>query len=177
MAYLLKRYTNRKLYDPQESRYVTLDEVAEMIRRGQEIAVTDVATGEDLTSVVLAQIIVEAERQHRTALPTAFLHQLIQYGAAWQDFAAQALKANLEGFASSQREADRIIREWARQCGWLPPSQPEASTSPPSTPPGELATLQQEVAALREQLSALATRLEQRQHEDEGSRGQGAGQR
>jgi polyhydroxyalkanoate synthesis repressor PhaR len=175
MAYLLKRYTNRKLYDPQESRYVTLDEVAEMIRRGQEIVVTDVATGEDLTSVVLAQIIVETERQHRTALPTAFLHQLIQYGSAWQDFASQALKANLEGFASSQREADRIVREWARQCGWLQPSQPEANTSPPSAPPGDLAALQQEVAALREQLSALATRLEQRQHEDAGRREKGEG--
>lgn len=170
MAYLLKRYANRKLYDPQESRYVTLDEVAEMIRRGQEIAVTDVATGEDLTSVVLAQIIVETARQHRTALPTAFLHQLIQYGAAWQDFASQALKANLEGFASSQREVDRIVREWARQCGWLQPSQPEASSSPRSAPSEDLATLQQEVAALREQLSALATRLEQRQNEDEGRR-------
>jgi polyhydroxyalkanoate synthesis repressor PhaR len=166
MAYLLKRYANRKLYDPQESRYVTLDEVAEMIRRGQEIAVTDVATGDDLTSVVLAQIIVETERQHRTALPTAFLHQLIQYGAAWQDFASQALKANLAGFATSQREADRIVREWARQCGWMRPSQPEASATLPSAPPGDLAALQQEVAALREQLSALATRLEQRQSED-----------
>ena len=163
MAYILKRYANRKLYDPQESRYVTLDEVAEMIRRGQEIMVTDVATGVDLTSVVLAQIIVETERQHRTALPTAFLHQLIQYGASWQDFAQQALKANLEGFFTSQREADRIVREWARQCGWLPPSQPGASASPASETPGDVAAMQREVVALREQLANLATRLEQRQ--------------
>lgn len=163
MAYMLKRYANRKLYDPQKSRYVTLEEVAEMIRSGQEIVVTDVATGENLTSVVLAQIIVETERHHRTALPTAFLHQLIQYGAAWQDFALQALTANLEGLFGSQREADRIVREWAKQCGWLPPSQPESGASPAAEAPGDLAAMQQEVVTLREQLAMLATRLEQRQ--------------
>jgi polyhydroxyalkanoate synthesis repressor PhaR len=163
MAYMLKRYANRKLYDPQKSRYVTLDEVAEMIRSGQEIVVTDVATGEDLTSVVLAQIIVETARQHRTALPTAFLHQLIQYGAAWHDVALQALTANLEGLFTSQREADRIVREWARQCGWLPPSSPAPGASPAAETPGDLAAMQQEVATLREQLALLAIRLEQRQ--------------
>src|SRR5438445_11353036 len=110
MAYTLKRYANRKLYDPQASRYVTLDEVAEMIRRGQEIVVTDVATGEALTSVVLAQIIVETERRHRTALPTAFLHQLIQYGAAWQDFALQSLASNLDVLFISLRVTYRIIQ-------------------------------------------------------------------
>ena len=169
MAYTLKRYANRKLYDPQASRYVTLDEVAEMIRRGQEIVVTDVATGEDLTSVVLAQIIVETERRHRTALPTAFLHQLIQYGAAWQDFALQSLAANLEGLFTSQREADRIVREWARQCGWLASSPSEAGASPAAASPGDLAAMQQEVAALREQLATLAARLEQRQKDAETS--------
>jgi polyhydroxyalkanoate synthesis repressor PhaR len=163
MAYTLKRYANRKLYDPQKSRYVTLDEVAEMIRRGQEIVVTDVATGEDLTSVVLAQIIVETERQHRTALPTAFLHQLIQYGASWQDFVLQSLRANLQGVFTSQREVERIMREWARQCGWLPLGQPEAHARAGVEPPGDLAAMQQEVAVLREQLATLAARLEQRQ--------------
>jgi polyhydroxyalkanoate synthesis repressor PhaR len=167
MVYTLKRYANRKLYDPQASRYITLDEVAEMIRRGQEIMVTDVATGEDLTSVVLAQIIVETERQHRTALPAAFLHQLIQYGASWQDFALQALTTNLQGLFSSQRETDRIVREWARQYGWLPSSPPAASASTAAESPGDLSAMQQELAALHQQLAILATRLEQR-HKDAG---------
>ena len=73
MAYVIKRYSNRKLYDTQESRYVTLEEIEEMIRAGKEIAVVDAASGEDLTSVTLAQIILENERNHRAALPTAFL--------------------------------------------------------------------------------------------------------
>ena len=86
MAYVIKRYSNRKLYDTQESRYVTLEELEELIRAGREISVVDVSTGEDLTSVTLAQIILENERNHRAALPTVFLHQLIKHGEAWQDF-------------------------------------------------------------------------------------------
>jgi len=65
MAYVIKRYSNRKLYDTQESRYVTLEELEELIRAGREISVVDVSTGEDLTSVTLAQIILENERSRR----------------------------------------------------------------------------------------------------------------
>ena len=65
MAYVIKRYSNRKLYDTQESRYVTLEEIEEMIRAGKEISVVDAASGEDLTSVTLTQIILENERNHR----------------------------------------------------------------------------------------------------------------
>src|SRR6266699_869157 len=82
MPYVIKRYSNRKLYDTQESRYVTLEELEELIRAGKEISVVDVSTGEDLTSVTLAQIILENERSHRAGLPTAFLHQLIKHGEA-----------------------------------------------------------------------------------------------
>ena len=61
-TYVIKRYSNRKLYDTQESRYVTLEELEELIRAGKEISVVDVSTGEDLTAVTLAQIILESER-------------------------------------------------------------------------------------------------------------------
>ena len=166
MAYVIKRYTNRKLYDPQESRYVTLEELEEMIRAGREIAVTDATTGEDLTAMVLAQIILEKARRRRPSLPTAFLHQLIQYGEAWQDFAVASLKTSLEGIMTSQREADRILREWTAGCGWMPPAQrapvqrtPAAGTTP--TVSQELTELRQEIAVLREQLQRLAARLPQ----------------
>ena len=120
MAYVIKRYSNRKLYDAQESRYVTLEEIEEMIRAGREISVLDAATGEDLTSVALAQIILENERNHRAALPSAFLHQLIKHGEAWQDFVQKSMKSSLEGIVSSQREMDRVFREWAARAGWAP---------------------------------------------------------
>src|SRR5258708_38267500 len=96
MAYVIKRYSNRKLYDTQESRYVTLEELEELIRAGREISVGDVATGEDLTSVTLAQIILENERNHRATLPTGFLHQLIKHGEALEHFGQKALRSNLE---------------------------------------------------------------------------------
>ena len=163
MAYVIKRYTNRKLYDAQERRYVTLEELEGMIRAGRQITVRDAASGEDLTSVTLAQILLEKERQQRAVLPTAFLHQLIQYGEAWQDFVLTSLKAHLEGLITSQREADRVFRNWMVQCGWLPPTQTGASVDYHAAKPGELAALKDEVAELRAQLQALAQRLEQRQ--------------
>src|SRR5713226_8926914 len=120
MSYVIKRYSNRKLYDTQESRYVTLEELEELIRAGKEISVVDVSTGEDLTSVTLAQIILENERNHRATLPTAFLHQLIKHGEAWQEYVQKSFKSTLEGLMTSQRETDRVLRDWAVRSGWMP---------------------------------------------------------
>jgi polyhydroxyalkanoate synthesis repressor PhaR len=159
MAYVIKRYSNRKLYDLQASRYVTLEELAAMIRAGREISVADVATGEDLTSVVLAQIILEKEKQHDSALPTGFMHQLIQYGEAWQDFALSSMKGHVEGLMTSQREADQALKRWATQCGWLQSSHPEAAAEKSE----EIETLKREIAGLRDQLEALSSRLDEQQ--------------
>ena len=163
MPYVIKRYSNRKLYDTQESRYVTLEELEELIRAGKEISVVDVSTGEDLTSVTLAQIILENERNHRATLPTGFLHQLIKHGEAWQDFLQKSLKSSLEGILTSQRETDRVLREWAARAGWLPgaaPSEPRPEKRAEAAEPAD--ALRVEVAALREQLRALEERLEKK---------------
>ncbi len=161
MAYVIKRYSNRKLYDTQESRYVTLEELEELIRAGKEISVVDVSTGEDLTSVTLAQIILENERNRRAMLPTAFLHQLIKNGEAWQDFVQKSLKSSLEGIMTSQREADRVVREWASRVGWLQ-WPPAAAKTEKRNETGDADALRDEVAALREQLRALEERLEKK---------------
>ena len=163
MAYVIKRYSNRKLYDTQESRYVTLEELEELIRAGREISVVDVSTGEDLTSVTLAQIILENERNHRATLPTAFLHQLIKHGEAWQDFVQKSLRSSLEGLMTSQREADRVLREWASRAGWLAAGGPaESVKTERRAEPAEADVLREEVSVLREQLRALEERLEKR---------------
>lgn len=159
MAYIIKRYANRKLYDPQASQYVTLEELEEMIRAGQEITVTDATTGEDLTAVILAQIILENARHRRPTLPAAFLHQLVQYGETWHDFALASLKTSLEGLMTSQREADRILREWAARWGWIPRPQSDTSPGGVADVSQEITVLKHEVAALRVQLQALAARL------------------
>ena len=157
MAYVIKRYSNRKLYDTQESRYVTLEELEELIRAGREISVVDVSTGEDLTSVTLAQIILENERNHRATLPTAFLHQLIKHGEAWQDFVQRSMKSSLEGIVSSQREVERIFQDWASRAGWgmsAPRPEPKRDGSD-----ADAERLREEVSALRERLRSLEERL------------------
>jgi polyhydroxyalkanoate synthesis repressor PhaR len=162
MAYVIKRYSNRKLYDTQESRYVTLEELEELIRAGKEISVVDVSTGEDLTSVTLAQIILENERNRRATLPTAFLHQLIKHGEAWQDFVQKSMKSNLEGIMSSQREAERVFRELAARAGWMSSTPAEPKSEKKADAPSEAEALRHEVSALREQLRTLEERLEKK---------------
>jgi polyhydroxyalkanoate synthesis repressor PhaR len=160
MAYVIKRYSNRKLYDTHESRYVTLDEIEEMIRAGKEVSVVDAASGEDLTAVTLTQIILEAERNHRGGLPTAFLHQLIKHGEAWQDFVQKSLRSSLEGLMTSQREADRVLRDWASRAGWMSSAPESGGDKRPE--PAEADALREEVSVLREQLRTLEERLEKK---------------
>src|SRR5689334_21368664 len=72
----IKRYANRKLYDTRESRYVTLNQIAEMIRSGEDVQIIDNNSKEDLTSVTLAQIIYEQEKAASQRVPSA-LRELI----------------------------------------------------------------------------------------------------
>jgi len=172
MAYVIKRYSNRKLYDTQESRYVTLEEIEEMVRGGREIAVVDASSGEDLTSVTLTQIILENERAHRTALPAAFLHQLIKHGEAWQDFVQRSMRSSMEGIVSSQREMERVFREWTAHAGWgaapgaAAPAAPAAGARPePQRREGAAAEtdkLRDEVTTLRERLRELEDQLKRK---------------
>jgi polyhydroxyalkanoate synthesis repressor PhaR len=160
MPYVIKRYSNRKLYDTQESRYVTLEDLEELIRQGKEISVVDASTGEDLTSVTLAQIILENERSRRAALPTAFLHQLIKHGEGWQDFFQKSLQASLEGIITSQREADRIFREWAARAGLVPSAAQPGSEEKRREPAADSDTLRRELELLKDKLRTLEQRLE-----------------
>jgi polyhydroxyalkanoate synthesis repressor PhaR len=77
---VIKRYTNRKLYDTVESRYVTLDEIASMVRAGAEVKVIDNRTREDLTSITLAQIIFEQEKKSSQTSLTTLLGLIRQGG-------------------------------------------------------------------------------------------------
>jgi polyhydroxyalkanoate synthesis repressor PhaR len=79
MARIIKRYSNRKLYDTQDSHYVTLAKVAEIIRGGEEIQVLANETRQDLTAATMAQIIFEEEKQ-RPKLPVEELRRIIRSG-------------------------------------------------------------------------------------------------
>jgi polyhydroxyalkanoate synthesis repressor PhaR len=80
MIRLIKRYESRKLYDTEESRYVSLDEIAAWIRGGQEVRVVDNATNSDVTSQTLTQIILEEGRKGTSLLPSDLLHELVRRG-------------------------------------------------------------------------------------------------
>ncbi len=77
---MIKRYANRKLYDTQHSRYVTLEQISEMIREGDDVKIIDNKSKEDLTSVTLAQIIFEEEKKQKSFLPLQAMRNIIQTG-------------------------------------------------------------------------------------------------
>ena len=78
MPRVVKRYTNRKLYDTATSRYVSLDDVAVFVRSGEEVQVLDNVSGDDLTAVTLAQIILEDERRKKSFVSIPLLEDLVR---------------------------------------------------------------------------------------------------
>ena len=109
-AKVIKRYTNRKLYDTVESRYVTLDEIAQMIKAGAEVKIVDNRTKEDLTSVTLAQIIFEEEKK-RSQMPLGVLREIIRHGGeAVAGFYAEKA-GNLAGKLGELKNKTESLRE------------------------------------------------------------------
>ncbi|MCB9986124.1 MAG: polyhydroxyalkanoate synthesis repressor PhaR [Rhodospirillales bacterium] len=100
---VVKKYANRRLYDTGRSSYVTLDDLCEMIKEGQEFVVQDAKSGEDLTQQVLTQIIVEQESRGQSMLPPNFLRTLIKfYGDGMQGLVPNYLEQALQNFVQHQ---------------------------------------------------------------------------
>lgn len=106
MIRLIKRYGSRKLYDTEESRYVSLEELADWIREGQEIRVVDNKTQEEVTAQTLTQIISEEGRKGRTLLPNELLHELIRLGEQAVSSGVEHLQTKVDGLV--QASLDRI---------------------------------------------------------------------
>lgn len=100
MIRLIKRYESRKLYDTEESRYVSLEEISSWIREGQEVKVVDNATGADVTSQTLTQIILDEGRRGTSFLPSELLHELVRLGE----------KAVESGVEQMQHGVDRLVQ-------------------------------------------------------------------
>src|ERR1044071_5519278 len=100
---IIKRYANRKLYDTEHSRYVTLDQISEMIRQGDDVKIVDNKTKEDLTTVTLAQIIFEEEKKQRSFLPLGAMRNIIQSGGEWFAEAQRRVQSILPG---KRKDAD-----------------------------------------------------------------------
>jgi polyhydroxyalkanoate synthesis repressor PhaR len=103
----IKRYGNRKLYDPAARRYVTLGELAALVARGQQVVVLDQKSGEDLTNLTLAQALLEGIRQGASRLPRQVLTRLIRIAAAPGGWGKWPEPEETAGRARS--EAERLV--------------------------------------------------------------------
>jgi polyhydroxyalkanoate synthesis repressor PhaR len=117
---IVKKYANRRLYNTESSSYITLDNLAEMVRENRDFVVFDAKSGEDITRSVLTQIIVEEEGKGRAMLPTNFLRQLIGfYGDNMQSVVPRYLDQAMASFAKQQETMRTAMQKTA--AAFLPP--------------------------------------------------------
>jgi polyhydroxyalkanoate synthesis repressor PhaR len=125
---LLKKYTNRRLYDTEKSIYVTLDYVTDIIRAGRQITVVDVKTGEDVTSSILIQIVLEEARKKNYLLPDELLYLIIQYGETiLSQFFEKYLEQIIKNYLMFQTYADTQYKKWLDVSANYPQANPQAS--------------------------------------------------
>jgi polyhydroxyalkanoate synthesis repressor PhaR len=182
---VIQKYANRRLYNKATSTYITLDDLAGMVREGVDFVVYDAKSGEDITRKVLTQIIFEEESRGQNLLPIQFLRQLIRfYGDQMQAFLPSYLELSLDSFIRQQDRLrtqftsmnpagigayeeqirqnlalfDRAMKMFSPFAYRADETAPAAPTPQSAADPAkdELAELKQQMAAIQEQLAALA---------------------
>lgn len=181
-AVVIKKYANRRLYNTATSTYVTLEDLAEMVKKGTDFVVYDAKTGEEITRSVLTQIIFEEESKGQNLLPIKFLRQLIRfYGDSMQAFVPGYLEFSLE---SLTREQDKFRQQMMEAWGADPfkaieehskrnmamfsdamrmfnPFAAMANSKPSEAPAStSSANSKDDLQALKDQLSAMQRRLD-----------------
>ncbi len=115
---VIKKYANRRLYNTASSSYVTLEHLADMVKKGVDFVVYDAKTNEDITRTVLTQIIFEEESQGQSLLPIQFLRQLIGfYGDSMQAFLPSYLELSLATFAQQQEHLRQQLAAFGQTAG------------------------------------------------------------
>ena len=150
---LIKKYENRRLYDATNSRYVNLEDVARMVREGVDLQVVDARTGEDLTRVILTQIIMEDAKGRESGLPLELLRKLIVASdRATHEFLSWYLTTVTDMYQKAQSALQTRPLDLVRN---LFGSQPPP---PPPVQAEELEALRQRVQELEERLEQATTR-------------------
>lgn len=109
-ARIIKRYPNRKLYDTVESCYVTLDDIGQMIKEGEDVQVIDNNSQEDLTSMTLAQIIFEEEKKRKNPALLLTLKDIIRSSAeTLRDFAQKSYESGIREFSNAKDEVNDFV--------------------------------------------------------------------
>ncbi|VAV88682.1 PhbF [hydrothermal vent metagenome] len=115
---IIKKYANRRLYNTDSSCYVTLDDLAEMVKENKDFVVRDAKSGEDITHSVLTQIIFEEESKGETMLPVNFMRQLISfYGDGLQKVVPDYLESSMAAFTQNQEKFRGFFKENALNTG------------------------------------------------------------
>ena len=177
---IIKKYANRRLYNTQTSKYITLDFLAELTRKEQDFKVVDARTGEDITHNVLTQIIMEEESNGQNLLPVNFLKQIISmYGNSMQGMVPPFLEGSMANFRASQDQMKAMLEgsmqanpltaplaEMAKRnmelmksfAPGFPMATPEPAPEPAPADEAEVdvETLKQQMAALQAQIEKLS---------------------
>lgn len=169
MLVLVKKYGNRRLYDTDQSRYVTLDQVGEIIRGGEDVRVVDAKSGEDLTAATLAQIIVEGRGAARL-LPVPLLVQLIRMGDdALAEFLGQYVTWALEVYLQVRHGVQAmspfnpfLSSPFGGGLSRLFGMGSAARVEPASRPPAAAPVPSDDLAALRRELEELKKSLKKK---------------
>ena len=119
MIRLIKRYGSRKLYDTEESRYVSLEEISSWIREGQEVKVVDNASGSDVTSQTLTQIILDEGRRGTSFLPSELLHELVRLGEKAMESGVEQMQRLVQASVDKLAPVRRAREEMSRLRGQL----------------------------------------------------------
>lgn len=118
---IIKKYSNRRLYDSTNKKYVTLDDIGALIREGNEVRVIDSQSGADISKVILIQVVLESEKNKEDILPVSFLHMLIKYGnKVAKDFFENYFLMMFQPYLSVQENFKKNMKLW-QEMGWLPP--------------------------------------------------------
>src|SRR5579862_4665477 len=156
---LIKKYGNRRLYDTAGSRYVNLDDLAAHIRAGREVQVVDAKSGQDLTRVVLTQIITEDAKDKPTGLPLELLRQLIiASDEVRQEFLMWHLKSAFDTYQTLQDTVQNRLNQV--QSAVLSPVEMMKRFLGTGTPASARANAETEVESLRRRIAELEGQLQ-----------------
>ena len=109
----LKKYANRRLYNTEDSKYVTLEQIAGMVKKGRDIKVVDAKTKKDVTAYILTQIVMEEAKKNNILLPLPLLYLFIQYGDnLLVEFFEIYLQQTIETFVNYKASFDNQFKKW-----------------------------------------------------------------
>ena len=174
---VIKKYANRRLYNTQSSSYITLDDLARMVREGVDFQVLDAKTGNDITHSILTQIIMDEESNGGQMLPVSFLRQLIgMYGNSMQAMMPSYLEASMANFRDNQskireawekgmqsnpltalHETNMAMMRAAAET-FIPGAKPKPKAAPSEKPANDGSN--SEIAVLRDQMAAMQKKLD-----------------